>query len=274
VSVTHKHCYALLLSYDGGAFAGFQKQAPLVTVQGALESALAALGMPVQVEGGGRTDSGVHARAQVVTFRAREQLDPAELPALLARHLPRGLVVRRAARPDYSFHARFSAQSKEYRYRVCTGPAPTAWEQAHAWTLPDPRGFPEVEGPVDRLDEAAVRRVLAPLEGFREFRNLAHPRTEGKTRRLLVRAGLEVVERVPGGARYEFTFRSPGFLRHQVRNMVGVAVTAGLGLLPEGALEQLLSGKGDRWRGARAPGRGLTLWEIRYKPADDPFAAA
>jgi len=272
VSVTHKHCYALLLSYDGGAFSGFQKQPPLPTVQEALETALAAIGVPVQIEGGGRTDAGVHARAQVATFRCRETLDPAELPARLARHLPRGLVVRQAAQPDWSFHARFSAQAKEYRYRVCTGPAPTAWEQLHTWTLPDPRGFPEVEA-VDRLDGDAVRGVLIALEGWREFKNLAHPRTEGKTRRLLLRGALEVVERPQGGARYEFTFRSPGFLRHQVRNMVGLAVTAGLGLLPDGALEQLLSGKGDRWRGARAPGRGLTLWEVRYKPAEDPFAA-
>jgi len=180
--------------------------------------------------------------------------------------------VRQAVQADWSFHARFSAQAKEYRYRVCTGPSPTPWEQRHTWTLPDLRGFPDLEGPVDRLDVETLRSVLTALEGWHEFKNLAHPRTEGKTRRLLLHGGLEVAERPEGGARYEFTFRSPGFLRHQVRNMVGVAVTAALGRLPEGALEQLLSGKGDRWRGARAPGRGLTLWAIRYAPADDPFA--
>jgi tRNA pseudouridine38-40 synthase len=124
---------------------------------------------------------------------------------------------------------------------------------------------------VEALDEGAMRSVLAAYEGWHDFKNLAHPKTTGKTRRLLLRAELEVVPRSAGGARYDFTFRSPGFLRHQVRNLVGVAVTAGLGRLPEGALEELLSGKGDRWRGARAPGRGLALWEIGYVPAESPF---
>lgn len=270
MSVTHKHCYALLLSYDGGVFSGFQRQAPLPTVQESLENALAAVGVDVQIEGGGRTDSGVHARGQVATFRTGVQLDPQALPGILARHLPRGLAIRRAVAPGWSFHARFSAQAKEYRYRVTTGPEPTPWESRFTWTLPDLRGFPEVET-VDRLDETALRATLTALEGWHDFKSLAHPRTAGKTRRLLLHGGLEVTERPQGGARYEFTFRSPGFLRHQIRNMVGVAVTAGLGRLPDGLLAELLTGKGDRWRGVRAPGRGLTLWAIRYPPADDPF---
>lgn len=266
-----KHCYALLVSYDGAAFSGFQKHPAMPTVQSALESALAAIGVPVQVEGGGRTDAGVHARGQVVTFRTREALDAAALPARLARHLPVELAILRAVEAPWSFHARFSARSKHYRYRVSTGPSPSAWEERFTWTLPDPRGFPEVEA-VERLDEGAMRAVLAAYEGWHDFKNLAHPKTSGKTRRLLLRATLAVRERAAGGARYEFAFASPGFLRHQVRNLVGVAVTGGLGLLPEGALEQLLSGKGDRWRGARAPGRGLVLWEIGYPPGEDPFA--
>ncbi|WP_373045148.1 tRNA pseudouridine synthase A [Vulgatibacter sp.] len=271
--MTHKHCYALLVSYDGAAFAGFQKQAPLQTVQESVETALAAIGLPVGIEGGGRTDAGVHARGQVITFRTREIVDAAALPALLARHLPRGLAIRQALEAPWSFHARFSAQAKVYRYRVTTGPSPTAWEQRFTWTLPDLRGFPDVES-VERLDEAPMRAVLAALEGWHDFKLLAHPRTSGKTRRLLLRATLETTERAAGGARYEFVFRSPGFLRHQVRNMVGLTLTAGLGKLEEGVLEPLLAAKGDRWRGPRSPGRGLMLEEILYAPKDDPFRPA
>lgn len=270
--VSAKHCYALRVAYDGTAFAGFQRQPPLPTIQEALETALSRLGVPARIEGGGRTDAGVHARAQVVTFRTPAALDAATLPRRLAPLLPPGLLVVEAAQAPWSFHARFSAREKEYRYRVTTGPAPTTTEERFTWTLPDPRGFPDLEGEVRTLDEAAMREALAACEGWHDFRQLAHPRSTGKTRRLLLQADLFVRPREAGGCRYEFVFRSPGFLRHQVRNLVGVAVTAGLGRLPAGALEGLLSGKGDRWRGARAPGRGLTLWAVRYPPDEDPFA--
>lgn len=268
--MAHKRCFALLCSYDGGAFSGFQRQPPLVTVQGVLEEALVRLGHKGQLEGGGRTDAGVHARRQVITFRTREPVDPASLPLQLARLLPRGLAVLAATEAPFSFHARFSAVNKVYRYRVVTGPAPTQWEERFCWTLPDLRGFPEVPQ-VDRLDEVAMRRVLVAMTGPHDFKNLVHPNAEGKTRRLLSRAELVVRPRPAGGALYELTLTSPGFLRHQVRNIAGVAVTAGLGRLPEGQVEALLSAEGDRWRGARAPGRGLTLWDIQYKRGEDPF---
>ena len=270
MTVTHKRCYALLCAYDGAAFSGFQRQPPLPTVQGALEDALARLGLKVQIEGGGRTDAGVHARRQVVTFRARELLNPAELQRELGALLPEALRIVDAREAPYSFHARFSAVGKIYRYCVAAMPAPGENERRFCWTLPDPRGFPDLEGPVERLDEESMRRVLEALRGWHDFRLLAHPKTFGKTRRLLMEARLRIREAEVGRI-YELTFSSPGFLRHQVRNLVGVAVTAGLGRLPEGELERLLAAKGDRWRGVRAPGRGLCLWDIRYRDGEDPF---
>lgn len=270
--MAERSCYVLLCSYDGGAFSGFQRQAPLITVQGALEDALAALGMKVRVEGGGRTDAGVHARRQVVSFRPRLNipLDTSALPGLLAEHLPEGLQVLEAVQAPMSFHARFAATTKIYRYRVSVAPQPSDWEERFTWVLPDTRGFPDVEE-VRELDEEAMRGILTSLTGWHDFRLLAHPAAEGKTHRLLSRAELEISESPSGGKLYEFTFTGPGFIRHQIRNMVGVTVTAGLGCLEEGALEALLAGQGERWRGARAPGRGLTLWDILYQRGQDPF---
>lgn len=270
--MAERSCYVLLCAYDGGAFSGFQRQAPLLTVQGALEDALAALGMKVRVEGGGRTDAGVHARRQVVTFRPRlnSPLDTSTLPGHLAEHLPEGLEVLEAVRAPMSFHARFAATTKVYRYRVSVTPSPNDWEDRFTWVLPDTRGFPDVEA-VEALDEGTMRSILTALTGWHDFRLLAHPAAEGKPRRLLSRAELEVTDGPTGGKLYEFTFTGPGFIRHQIRNMVGLAVTAGLGRLEEGALEALLSAQGERWRGARAPGRGLTLWDIQYQRGQDPF---
>ncbi|AKU91745.1 tRNA pseudouridine synthase A [Vulgatibacter incomptus] len=269
----NKRCYALLCAYDGGAFSGFQRQPPLPTVQGALEDALLAIGCKVRIEGGGRTDAGVHARRQVVTFRTAMELPVGELPALLAPHLPEGLQVPDAVQPPWSFHARFSAVGKVYRYRIAAVAEPSEEDRRFAWALPDLRGFPDVTGPVLELDEGAMRSVLTTCTGRHDFSNLVHPNAEGDRKRLLTRAELRSTSE-RGGTTYEITFGSPGFIRHQLRNIVGVAVSAGLGKLPPGLLEQLLSGQGDRWRGPRAPGRGLCLWEIQYRRGEDPFRRA
>lgn len=269
--MNHKRCYALLCSYDGGRFSGFQRQPPLPTIQGSLEDALASLGCKARIEGAGRTDAGVHARRQVVSFRTTVELPVDELPEKLAPLLPDGLQVLAAAQPPFSFHARFSAVAKVYRYRIAATPEPSDEEERFAWTLPDPRGFPDVEGPILELDEAAMRHVLDACRGAHDFTNLIHGKGEGKRRRIVNRAELHATPATNGGTIYEITLAAPGFLRHQVRNIAGVAATAGLGLLPPGTIEQLLSGSGERWRGARAPGRGLTLWDIQYRHGEDPF---
>lgn len=268
-----RRCTALLCAYDGGAFSGFQRQPPLPTVQGALEAGLNALRLHARVEASGRTDSGVHARRQIVSLRSEGPLPAAELPRLLARHLPRALSVLAAREVDFSFHARHSAVAKLYRYRLSTSPAPGSWERRFAWTLPDPRGFPGLQAPVT-LDLDALREALAACTGRRDFSLLVHPRASGKRVRLLTRAELQVTGAPGGGQLISVTLAAPGFLRHQIRNVMGVAVTAALGLLPPGELARLVAGEGDRFRGARAPGRGLTLWDVQYRRGEDPFRGA
>jgi tRNA pseudouridine38-40 synthase len=265
-----KRCYALWTSYDGGAFAGFQRQPPFPTVQGALEAALGALGIGGKVEGGSRTDAGVHARKQVVTLRTADPVDPRALPARLARRLPREVAVVAAREVDWSFHARHSAVAKVYRYRISTSPVPTPWERAASWVLPDPRGFPDLAGPVE-LDEGRLRATLAATTGKHDFTALVHPKGVGQRVRLLTRAEVHGRPSPGGGTLYEVTLAAPGFLRHQIRNLVGMAVTAALGRLDDAEVARLLSGEGDRWRGARAPGRGLTLWDVGYRRGEDPF---
>lgn len=265
-----KRCYALWTSYDGGAFAGFQRQPPFPTVQGALEAALGALGIGGKVEGGSRTDAGVHARKQVVTLRTADPVDPRALPARLARRLPREVAVVAAREVDWSFHARHSAVAKVYRYRISSSPVPTPWERAASWVLPDPRGFPDLAGPVE-LDEGRLRATLAATTGKHDFTALVHPKGVGQRVRLLTRAEVHGRPSPGGGTLYEVTLAAPGFLRHQIRNLVGMAVTAALGRLDDAEVARLLSGEGDRWRGARAPGRGLTLWDVGYRRGEDPF---
>lgn len=260
-----KHCHALLVAYDGGAFAGFQRQPPLPTVQGALEDALVALGLPARIEGAGRTDRGVHACRQVVAFRSSAAIDPEELPSRLSSLLPEGLEVLAATRMPYAFHPRFSSITKVYRYRVSTAPSP--WAERFTWILPDPRGFPTLREP-PALDREAMERALSRCRGWHDFSLLTHPRAQGKARRRVDGAELRIGE---AGTLYELTFTAEGFLRHQIRNLVGMTISAGLGLTSEAEVARLLSGEGERWRGARAPGRGLTLLRVGYRQGEDPF---
>jgi tRNA pseudouridine38-40 synthase len=265
-----KHTHALLISYDGAAFSGFQRQPPMITVQGELERALESLELRVRVEGAGRTDAGVHARRQVITFRTRAAV-PADLATRLARRLPRALAVLRHAPAGESFHARFSAVAKVYRYRVIASPDPTPWESSTGWVLPDLRGFPDLAGPVLQLDEAPMRAALEALHGRHDFTALSHPRGEGKRVRLLARVDLQVRPAARAGHVYELTLAAPGFLRHQVRNLAGLVTSAGLGRFDPAGIPALLT-SGERWRGPRAPARGLTLWDVQYREAENPLS--
>lgn len=268
--MSERRCIVLLCAYDGGAFSGFQRHPPNPTIQGALEGALQRLGLAGRIEGAGRTDRGVHACGQVVAFRSREAIDPGDLQRRLMGELPDELVILAAREAPDSFHPRFSAIRKTYRYRIFTGAQPPPWAERFTWTLPDLRGFPTVVEPVVSLDVEAMKECLTACVGRHDFSLLIHPRAQGKKVRWLDRATLQVTP-LAGGTLYDMAFVAEGFLRHQIRNLVGMVASAGLGLLPREERVRLLSAEGDRWRGARAPGRGLTLERVGYRAGEDPF---
>ncbi len=259
--------YALRLCYDGGRFRGFQKQPGLPTVQAALEEALAAAGVRAPLHVAARTDAGVHALAQVVSFSVRAALEPEALRRALNAALPEGLLVRDAARVPPSFHARGSALARTYVYLV-GAPAPDGLG-AYAWSLPDPRAFPDLRAPA--LDAEAVQTALRFAVGEHDFTGFARPGEQRGTVRTLLRA--EVVS-APWAPLHAIVLEGKGFLRAMVRNLVGTAVTVGVGRAPPELLRDLLAARG-RYRGVRAPGWGLTLARVTYPPGlwPDPGAA-
>ncbi len=260
--------YALRLCYDGGRFRGFQRQPGLPTVQEALEEALRAVtGLAPAVAVAARTDAGVHALAQVVSFGARAALDPESLRRDLNAALPEGLLVLEAWRVASGFHARSSALSRTYVYLV--GAPPPEALRPYAWTLPDPRAFPALAAP--SLDADAMRAALAFAVGEHDFTAFARPGEQRGTVRTLLRA--EVVA-APWAPLCALVLEGRGFLRAMVRNLAGTAVTVGVGLAPPTVIRDLLAARG-RYRGVRAPGWGLTLAEVRYpagalEPAGPP----
>jgi tRNA pseudouridine38-40 synthase len=253
-----RRSYALRLLYDGGRFRGFQRQPGLPTVQEALDGALAALGVRATLYPAARTDAGVHALAQVVSFSVRAALEPDALRRGLNAALPDGLLVLDAFRVGPSFHARGSALSRKYVYLVGT-PPPDAL-RAYAWTLPDSRAFPGLEAP--RLDAGAMRAALAFAVGEHDFIGFARPGEQRGTIRTVTH--VEVVS-AEAEALHALVLEGRGFLRAMVRNLVGTAVAVGLGLAPPTVVRDLLAARG-RYRGVRAPGWGLTLAAVAYPP--------
>lgn len=250
--------YALRLWYDGACFRGFQRQPGLPTVQEALERALDGAGIRAPLAVGARTDAGVHALGQVVSFAVRADLAPERLRRDLNAALPEGVAVAEAwAAPD-SFHARASALSRTYVYLVGEDVPPAL--RPYAWTLPDARAFPGVTAP--RLDAGAMRAALAMAVGEHDFAGLARPGQQHTTVRRLARAEVISATWAPFHA---VVLEGQGFLRAMARNLVGTAVAVGLGLAPPGRMAELLAARG-RYRGVRAPGWGLTLARITYPP--------
>jgi len=250
--------YAVEIAYDGTGFRGFQRQPGLPTVQEALETALVSVGVRAPLAVAARTDAGVHAVGQVVSFAARTTLDPEALRRGLNAALPEGVVALSAHRVGRSFHARNSATGRTYVYLV--GAPPPEGLARYAWSLPDPRAFPGVAEP--RLDPGAMREALGHAVGTHDFTAFARPGEQRGTVRTLVRA--EVVT-APWAPLHALVLEGRGFLRAMVRHLVGTAVAAGLGVAPPSIVRDLLAARG-RYRGVRAPGWGLTLAAVHYPP--------
>jgi tRNA pseudouridine38-40 synthase len=253
-----KRRYAMRIAYDGGAFRGFQRQPGLPTVEQALLDALAPLGIASRLEVAARTDAGVHALSQFVSFWARIDLEPAALREAVNRGTPPALACLEAWRAPAAFHARASATARTYVYRV--GLPPPDGLEGRAWRLPDERAFAGVTA--GALDVAAMSEALASAVGEHDFVGFARPGEQRGTVRTLLRAEVEAASWAP---LYALTLEGRGFLRAQVRNLVGTAVAVGLGLAPASRIADLLRAR-ERYRGVRAPAWGLTLEKVAYPP--------
>lgn len=249
---------ALTVAYDGSGFAGFARQPGLQTVQGSIEAACATvMRRGVETTGAGRTDSGVHALGQVVSFEAvGGEPDAARLRRSLDALTPPGIVVRevRLARPGFS--ARFDATGREYRYRLIAGPVPPLFLARFAWHVGH------------GLDVEAMQSAAAALVGEHDFRSFCvtgsalGQRTVRRLDRVEVsreaHLGEECVTvRVVGNA----------FLHSMVRVIVGSLVDVGAGRRAPEWLAEALHARDRAAAGPTAPAQGLTLWRVEY-PVD------
>jgi tRNA pseudouridine38-40 synthase len=249
----------LTVAYLGDGFCGWQRQAGKPTVQDEIARALARMtGVPTGVVGAGRTDAGVHAAAQAAHADLPARIEAAAVVSALNASLDPRIRVRSAVAVPETFHARHDARAKLYRYRISWRPPRLPWHGLRTATVAAP------------IDPAAVRRALESVTGTNDMASFSVPQP-GSTVRTLHRAWLE--DRRAGAV---FSFVGDGFLRYQVRRLVGALLEVGFGRLSTAGFEELV----DRPRPGSpirtAPARGLTLERVFYRrsPLLDPRGRA
>lgn len=245
----------LTLSYDGSGFAGFARQPGLSTVQGEIESALrTSTRRDVETVGAGRTDAGVHALGQVMSFAA-DAGDPAapQLLRSLNALTPPGIVVTGVRRASDGFSARHSAVAREYRYRIVPGPVPPLFIAPYAWSVPQ------------SLDLHAMREAAGHLIGEHDFKSFCV--TESARGKRTSRH-LDIIEIRPEMilGEHAITVRVIGnaFLHSMVRTIVGSLVEVGSRRREPGWMAVALAACDRAAAGPTAPPHGLTLWHVSY----------
>ena len=241
--------YRLTLAYDGTRYRGWQRLPKgALTVQGSVERALSELfGQPVEVSGSGRTDAGVHAQMQVVSFSAPERPLAASL-SQLRRLLPEDIGALSLEYAADRFHARLCATEKTYVYRVWNSEIPDVFARRYRVQLPQ------------KLDLAAMRSAAALMTGTHDFKAFcANKQFKKSSVRTLKRLEIET-----DGAELRFVLTADGFLYHMARILVGTLLEIGMGKREVASIEACFASCRRETAGETAPAKGLCLKEVRY----------
>ncbi|MBA7663252.1 tRNA pseudouridine synthase A [subsurface metagenome] len=240
----------LIMEYDGTHYHGFQLQANQPTIQGETEKALWKLtGEKTRVMAAGRTDAGVHAKGQVVSFRTGSSLPPQTFVNGLNYYLPRDIAVKAAHRVDDSFNVRRSAISREYNYYILSSLTRSPLREGFSYLV------------AGHLDIEAMNRACQALIGKHDFASFASSMGDEikNTVRRVERAKME-----KNGDMTIFNMVANSFLPHQIRNTVGALIRVGLGKMSVDEFHGLIEARTPGLAGPTAPARGLCLMRVNY----------
>lgn len=255
--------WRLTLAYDGTDFFGWQVQPGLRTIQGELREAIERVtGEQVLPQGSGRTDAGVHALGQVASFPLAAPIPPRSLARALNRVLPASIRVLGAEYASESFHARHSARTKTYEYRIFQGEICPPMMARYVYACARP------------MNVDAMRRAASRLMGEHDFTSfaasdpdraarIAEIASRGEDRPGNIRK-IHQSEWATEGKLLIYRVGGNGFLHHMVRNFVGTLLDIGCGRRSEEVIEQILAARSRQAAGPTAPARGLFLIEVVY----------
>ena len=239
----------LTISYDGTNYKGWQVQKNGWTVQAEIEHAIMEIfGKRHRVHGAGRTDAGVHAKAQVAHFKAPPAILVEKIPTALNAILPEDVAIIHAEEVPPDFHSRFDAGSKRYRYCVLNSRCRDPFSEKYSWRVPY------------RLDIPLMEKEASFLLGRHDFKSF---QARDKRERISVREIFHI------DIKKKKTFltidiEADGFLYNMVRNIVGTMVDIGRGYFPPGSMRKILKNRDRTTAGPTAPAKGLFLVEVKY----------
>ncbi len=240
----------LIMEYDGTHYHGFQLQANQPTIQGETEKALWKLtGERTRVMAASRTDAGVHAKGQVVSFRTRSPLPPQTFINGLNYYLPRDIAVKAAHRVDDSFNVRRGALSREYNYYILNSLTRSPIREGFSYLV------------TGHLDIKAMNQACQALTGEHDFASFASS-IGGEIRSTVRRVYHTEMKR--NGDLTIFNMVANSFLPHQVRNTVGALIRIGLGKMSIDEFHSLIEAKRPGLAGPTAPACGLCLMQVNY----------
>ncbi len=256
----------LVCRYDGTGFHGWQRQPGRMTVQEVIETALFRMtGEAVTLAGSGRTDAGVHALAQVASFRTSSRIPSEGFVRGLNSLLPGGIVILSAEEVPPGFHALRDAIGKLYRYHIVVSPVRDPFWGHRAWVFPR------------SLDAASMGAAAAHLVGTHDFSAFQASGGSARTSvRTVFHASLEpcpcpFFPPLGGSAHYVFSIAADGFLRYMVRNIVGTLVDVGTGRIESQSIPDIIKSRDRSRAGMTAPPFGLYLERVFYLPEDIPM---
>jgi len=243
----------LVLAYDGSRYFGWQRQKQEPTIQGTLEAAIHRMtGRHSALIASGRTDTGVHALHQVCHFKTFSKTPPEALKKGLNALTPADILVQDVRYAPEDFHARYSAVSKTYEYRILNRPDPDVFVRDYAWHVPQD------------LDFTAMSACLDLLLGKHDFTSF---RSSGSTNLNPVREMLRSELLRSDEHHFRFMFEADGFLRHMVRNIVGTVIEVGRRRFSFQDFTEILRARDRRRAGTMAPPHGLYLTMVAYDRA-------
>lgn len=245
-----KKNYKMLIQYEGTRYQGWQKQTSTEnTIQGKIETLLSKMvGAKIEINGSGRTDSGVHARGQVINVILVTQMSCEEIICYMNEYLPEDIGVIAVHEAPERFHARLLAKGKIYQYHVINSKLPYVFDRRYAYEIPC------------KLQIDAMNKASEYLCGRHDFKSFT---SQKKGKKSTVRT-IETITIEQKDDSILFVFKGDGFLFHMVRIIMGTLLEIGKGNVEPIEILSIMAAKNREKAGPLVPAKGLTLIEVLY----------